>query len=175
VSLPGNFNGWNTSAQALTPGAPPNTNIYTTTLTYSYYPIGAQNVGFYKFYVSGSSVARDGGWENPISNGGGNRAFAINSVAQTNLYFYNDENPVFSATSVQKLDADSAKITWQSFPTRPNIPTGGVYKVESRSSLNSSSWTIIGTNASTTTSTSITNTGLIGTPRQFYRVSLIGL
>ena len=174
VTLPGNFNSWNNSAITLTE-VNLGSLIYSTTLTYTNYPLSAQNVGFYKFFIANSTVARDGGWENPISTSSGNRAFAISSHALTNLYYYNDENPNFKATAVQKLDADSTKITWQSFPNRNNIPTGGVYQVESRNSLNSGSWISNGTVISTASSSSFTNTGLTGTNRQFYRISLKAL
>ena len=175
VSMPGSFNGWNTGVLPLSQGADPNTNIYSTTISYQHYPTNACNFGFYKFFISGNGAARDGGWEDPIGTGGGNRAFSISSAAQTNSYYYNDEDPKFKVLSVQKLDADNAKVTWQSFPSRgANIPTGGVYQVESRASL-TSPWVILGTNYSTASLTSATNSGLTGVNQQYYRVSLIGL
>jgi hypothetical protein len=175
VTMPGDFNGWNTGALTLTPGADPNTNIYSTTFTYNHYPTNACNIGNYKFYVTGSAVARDGGWEDPISTASGNRTFSINSIAQTNTYYYNDETPFFRITSAQQLSPDAVKINWQSFPSRNNVPTGGVYQVESRSSLTAGGWTSNGTVYSTTSSSTFTNTGLTGTNQQFYRVILKGL
>jgi hypothetical protein len=174
ITMPGNFNGWNSGALVLTPGTGSNTNIYSTTLTYNHYPIGACNVGFYKFFISGNAGARDGGWENPISTSAGNRSFSINSVAQTNHYYYNDENPVFNVTSIQKLDADKTKITWQSFPSRNNIPVGGQYAILSRDSV-TDAWVTNGTVNSTASSSTFTNTGTTGIPNRFHRVSLIGL
>jgi hypothetical protein len=176
VTMPGNFNGWNNSILPLSAGTDPDTNIYNVTLTYVHYPIGSCNVGAYKFFISGNGSARDGGWEDPIGTSGGNRNFSINSAVQTNAYYYNDEIPYFNVTSVQKLSPDATKINWQSFPSRGgNIPTGGIYQVEYRNSLNSGDWTSNGTVSSTTTSSTFTNTGLTGTSQQFYRVVLKGL
>jgi len=79
----------------LAPLPDPNTNIYTTTIQYPHYPQLPGNVGFYKFFISGNGAARDGGWEDPISNAGGNRGFSITSSSQTNRYYYNDEDPKF--------------------------------------------------------------------------------
>jgi len=174
VAMPGSFNGWNTGVLPLTPLPDPQTNIYTATISYQHYPTNSCNFGFYKFFISGNGAARDGGWEDPISTSSGNRAFSITSAAQTNTYYYNDENPNFKVVSVQKLDADNAKVTWQSFPSRNNVQTGGVYQVESRASL-TSPWVILGTNYSTASLTSATNSGLTGVNQQYYRVSLIGL
>lgn len=179
VTLPGNFNGWNSAtngngAIVLTPGINPNTNIYSATFSYPHSPTNSC-ANFYKFYISGNGAVRDGGWENPISSNGGNRTFSVGSVAQTNSYYYNDETANFSLLSVQKLDVDSAKVTWQSFPSRGGISIGGVYQIESRSSLNSGNWTTNDAVNSTTSSTSYTNTGLTGTGQQFYRVSLKSL
>jgi hypothetical protein len=176
VTLPGNFNGWNNSAIVMAAGAAPDTNIYSGTLTYNYYPIAPGNVGFYKFFISNLvDPARDNGWEQPISSGGGNRAFAINTTTQTNRYFYNDENPIINA-SIQALNANDVKVTFSSFPSRGGgVNTGGVYAVESRVSL-SDPWTTNSVVGSTTSSTSVTNTGVLpGTPQQYYRVGLIGL
>lgn len=177
VTLPGDLNGWSTGALTLTQGADPNTNIYSTVLTYNHYPIGACNVANYKFFVTGSAVARDGGWEDPISTAAGNRTFSITSAVQTNAYYYNDETPNLRINSAQILSPDAVAINWQSYPARNNIPTGGVYQVESRNSLNIGSWTSNVTVISTTTSgsTTYTNTGLTGTNQQFYRVILKGL
>lgn len=180
ITMPGSFNGWGngnpSSAFPLYPeSAPNNTNVYTNTITFYYYPLGLSNVGFCKFYITNLvNTPRDNGWENPISTSGGNRSISLLSVAQTNSYYYNDEDPKFNLTSAQKLDADSAKISWNSYPARFAIHTGGVYRVESRTLL-TGSWTSIGTNYSTTSSSSFTNTGLTGVPQQFYRVSLIDL
>jgi hypothetical protein len=178
VSLPGNFNGWNTTAFPLTAGAAPNDNVYTNTLIYYYYPIGAPNTGFYKFYINNLvNDYRDNGWEQPIGLGGGNRSFGINSVNQTLAFTYNDENPVINA-SIQPLNASDVRVSFNSFPSRgglPGYPTGGVYAVESATSL-SGPWTTNGIIYSTTANSSFTNTGVLpGTPQQFYRVGLIGL
>ena len=176
VTMPGAFNGWNNGALSLTPGSGLASNIYSTTLSYVHYPTNGCNISDYKFFISGNGAARDGGWENPISSAGGNRSFGIGSVAQTNHYYYNDENPVFNITSAQKPDADTAKVTWQSFPSRGNnIPVGGVYQIDSRSSLSSGSWASNATVNSTASLTTYTNTGLTGTGQQFYRVSLKAL
>lgn len=179
VTLPGSFNTWSTSAMPLTPGVGPLSNVYTGSLTYNYYPLGAQNVGFYKFYITGlSDVNRNNGWEGPISTGGGNRAFGIASANQTLSFAYNDENPVINA-SVQQVNANDIKISFNSFPSRGNppeyYPTGGVYVVESRPSL-TAPWTTNAVIHSTTANTAITNTGVLpGNPQQYYRVGLIGL
>ena len=176
VAVPGNFNGWNTSALALAPGTGSNSNIWSGTVTYNYYPIGAANVGFYKFFINNLvNGARDNGWEQPISNGGGNRAFGLPSVSQTNRYFYNDENPVINA-AIQQLNANDVKISFSSFPARGGgINTGGVYAVESRTSL-TGPWSTNAVVGSTTSNTSVTNTGTMPTDAQkFYRVGLIGL
>lgn len=179
VTLPGSFNGWNTTALLLTPKAAPDTNIYTNSLTFSYYPLGVQNVGFYKFYITSlTNPNRNNGWESPISNNGGNRAFGIASANQTLSFVYNDENPVINA-AVEQLNATDVKISFNSFPARGNppeyYPTGGVYAVESRTSL-TAPWTTNAIIHSTTGTTAITNTGVLpGTPQQFYRVGLIGL
>lgn len=176
VTLPGNFNGWNNSALALTAGSPPNTNIYSGSLTYNYYPLGAANVGFYKFFISNlANGARDNGWEQPINNNGGNRSFGIPSTNQSFSYIYNDENPTINA-SIQQLNANDVKVTFNSFPARGGgINTGGVYAVESRTSL-TGPWTTNAIVGSTTSSTSVTNTGTMpGAAQKFYRVGLIGL
>ena len=162
----------------MTQGAPPNTNIYSSALTYSYYPLNPANVGFYKAYITNlANPYRDNGWEAPISNGGGNRAFAINSAVQTLAFIYNDENPVINA-SIEPLNGTDVKISFNSFPPRggfPGYPTGGVYAVESRATL-SSPWSTNAIIYSTNATSSITNTGVLpGTPSQFYRVGLIGL
>lgn len=178
VVLRGNFNDWGNSQPALQLAqASPNT-IYTGAVTYSYYPIGAQNVGFYKAYITNlANPYRDNGWEAPIGNGGGNRSFGIASTVQNLSFTYNDENPVINA-SVQQLNASDVKISFNSFPPRggfPGYPTGGVYAVESRASL-SAPWVTNTVIYSTTANPSITNTGVLpGTPAQFYRVGLIGL
>ena len=175
VSMPGSFNGWSTGALPLSQGVDPNTNIYSTTISYQHYPTNACNFGFYKFFITGNGAARDGGWEDPISTGGGNRSFSINSSAQTNTYYYNDENPNFKITALQKLNTDNAKVTWQSFPARGNnIPVGGVYQVDTRSSL-TSPWTSNTTVNTTASLTSVTNSGLTGASQQYYRVFLKGL
>ncbi len=175
VALPGTFNGWTTGALPLSPGADPNTNIYSGVLTYQHYPIGACNVGFYKFFISGNGSARDGGWEDPISTSSGNRGFSITSALQTNAYYYNDENPNFNITSAQMPNADTAVVNWQSFPSRNNIPVGGVYEIDSTSVLNSGNWTSNGTVNSTASLSSFTTTGLTGTNQQFFRVILKSL
>lgn len=184
ITLPGTFNGWGNNAPytgpasvlSLVADAPPNDNVYTNTLTYYYYPLGAQNVAYYKFYITNLvNGARDNGWENPISTGGGNRTFSINSVVQTNAYYYNDENPNFKATSVQRVDADSVAVSWQSFPNRGAINPGGVYQVDSRRSLTGGSWVSNATVNSTASLTTFTNTGLAATNQQFYRITLKGL
>lgn len=175
VAMPGSFNGWSTGALPLTPDADPDTNIYSASLSYIHYPIGACNLGFYKFFISGNGAARDGGWEDPISTGSGNRTFSITSAYQTNRFYYNDETPNFKITSAQKPSADSAVVNWQSFPSRNNIPVGGVYQIDSRDSLNSGSWVSNGTVNSTASLSTFTSTGLTGTNQQFYRVVLKGL
>ena len=176
VVLRGTFNSWGETP--MTQGAPPNTNIYSSALTYSYYPLNPANVGFYKAYITNlANPYRDNGWEAPISNGGGNRAFAINSAVQTLAFIYNDENPVINA-SIEPLNGTDVKISFNSFPPRggfPGYPTGGVYAVESRATL-SSPWSTNAIIYSTNATSSITNTGVLpGTPSQFYRVGLIGL
>ncbi len=174
VTMPGAFNGWNNSALTLAAGSGANTNIYSTTLTYVHYPTNGCNISDYKFFIAGNGAAHDGGWELPISHSGGNRSFGIGSLAQTNRYYYNDENPNFNVTSIQKLDADSAKITWQSFPARGAITTGGQYAIESLDTL-TGTWSTNGTVGSTTSSSSFTNTGVTPVSTRFYRVGLIGL
>lgn len=176
VVLRGSFNSWGETP--MTQGAPPNTNIYSSSLTYSYYPLNPANVGFYKAYITNlANPYRDNGWEAPISNGGNNRAFAINSAAQTLAFTYNDENPVINA-SIEPLSGTDVKISFNSFPPRggfPGYPTGGVYAVESRATL-SAPWVTNTIIYSTTANPSYTNTGVLpGTPAQFYRVGLIGL
>ena len=176
VTLPGNFNGWNNSILPLTAGSPPNTNIYSGSLNYNYYPLGAQNVGFYKFFISNlSNGARDNGWEQPIGNNGGNRSFGIASTNQSFSFIYNDENPVINA-SIQQLNANDVKVSFSSFPARGGgINTGGVYAVESRTSL-TGPWSTNAVVGSTTSNTSVTNTGTMPTDaKKFYRVGLIGL
>lgn len=176
VTLPGSFNGWNT-AFPLTAGVGPLSNIYSGTITFNYYPLGVQNAGFYKFFISNytNAVTRGGGWEAPISTGGNNRSFGIPSTNQSLAFIYNDENPVINA-SIQKLNANDVAVTFSSFPSRGGgYPTGGVYAVESRASL-TSPWTTNTVVGSTDSSTSVTNTGVLpGNPQQFYRVGLIGL
>ncbi len=178
VALPGSFNGWSTTALALAPDAAPNDHIYTNSLTYYYYPLGLQNVGFYKFYITNLANAyRDNGWEQPISSGGGNRSFGIASANQTLSFTYNDENPVINV-SIQPLNGTDVAVSFNSFPLRggfPGYPTGGVYAVESATSL-SGPWTTNGIIYSSTATSSFTNTAVLpGTPQQFYRVGLIGL
>lgn len=178
VNLPGSFNDWDTTILPLVADAPPNDNIYTNTLTYYYYPLGAQNVGFYKIKINNlTNDFRDNGWEQPISNGGGNRAFGIASTSQTFSFTYNDENPVINA-AIQPLNASDVTVSFNSFPSRggfPGYPTGGVYAVESATSL-SGPWTTNTIIYSTAANSSYTNTGVLpGTPQQYYRVGLIGL
>lgn len=178
VTLPGNFNGWSTTALPLSPDAAPNDNVYTNSLTYYYYPLGLQNVGFYKFYITNlANEYRDNGWEQPIGNGGGNRSFGIASANQTLSYTYNDENPVINA-SIQPVNGTDVAVSFNSFPSRggfPGYPTGGVYAVESATSL-SGPWTTNAVIYSTSATSHYTNTGVLpGTPQQYYRVGLIGL
>lgn len=180
VTMRGSFNDWGNSQPALqlAPKAAPEDNIYTNSLTYTYYPLGAQNVGFYKFFITNLvNDARDNGWEAPISNGGGNRSFGIASAVQNLSFVYNDETPVINA-SVEPVNGTDIKVSFSSFPSRggfPGYPTGGVYAVESRTSL-SAPWTTNTIIHSTTGNTAITNTGVLpGTPQQYYRVGLIGL
>lgn len=179
VALPGSFNGWNTGSLPLTAGSPPDTNIYSASISYRHYPTNGCAFGFYKFYISNLvDPNRDNGWEQPITTGGGNRSFGFPSTSQTLSYYYNDEKPTFKITSVQKLDADSAAVTFESFPKRgglPGYPTGGVYMVESSPLVTGGVWTSNGTVVSTTSSSTFTNTGLTGTNQLFYKVSLIGL
>lgn len=177
VTLRGNFNDWGNSQPALqlAPKAAPDDNVYTNSVTYTYYPLGAQNIGFYKFYITNLiNAARNDGWEAPISNNGGNRSFGIASAVQNLSFVYNDENPVINA-SVEPVNGTDIKVNFSSFPSRGGYPTGGVYAVESRTSL-SAPWTTNTIIHSTTGTTSITNTGVLpGTPQQYYRVGLIGL
>lgn len=178
VALPGSFNNWSTTALPLAPDAAPNDNVYTNTITYYYYPLGVQNVGYYKFFITNLvNEYRDNGWEAPISNGGGNRSFGIASANQTLAFTYGDENPVINA-AIQPLNASDVRISFNSFPSRggfPGYPTGGVYAVESATSL-SGPWTTNAILYSTTANSSFTNTAVLpGTPQQFYRVGLIGL
>ena len=174
VSMPGSFNNWDVRARPLSPLADPLTNIYTTTITYQHYPTNACPFGAYKFFITDNGAARNSGYEAPISTGSGNRSFSITSSAQTNSFYYNDENPNFRITSVQKLDADNARVVFQSFPARGSINPGGVYQIDTRSSL-TSPWTSNNTVNSTASSTAVTNSGLTGASQQYYRVSLKGL
>ncbi|MGC3957732.1 MAG: hypothetical protein QM813_07215 [Verrucomicrobiota bacterium] len=176
VALPGSFNGWSTTALPLSPGAPPNDNIYTNSLTYRYYPLGIQNVGFYKVFINNLANAnRNNGWEGPIGTGGGDRSFGISSINQVVAFTYNDENPVITA-AIGTQNGTDVKVSFNSFPSRGGgYPTGGVYAVESAASL-SGPWTTNGVIYSTTANSSLTNTAVLpGTPQQFYRVGLIGL
>jgi hypothetical protein len=175
VTAPGSFNGWATNSAALTAGTGPDANIYSMTVTYSHYPIGACNVGNYKYFIEYSPTARDGGWENPILTDGGNRVITITSNPQTNSAYYNDELPDFKIKSVQHLSPDAVSINWESYPARYAIHTGGVYQVESRTAVNSGVWTSNGTVYSTTATSTFTNTGLTGTNQLFYRVWLKSL
>ena len=179
VSLPGSFNGWNTTAVPLAADfLPNNTNIFTNTITYYYYPTGASAVAYYKFKINNfTNDYRDNGWEQPIGNGGNNRSFGITSTNQTLSFTYNDENPVINA-SIQKLNANDVTVSFNAFPPRgglPGYPTGGVYSVESRTSL-TGPWTTNAIIYSTTANPSFTNTGTMPTDaKKFYRVGLIGL
>ena len=180
VTMPGSFNNWNNGALVLSAGADPDTNIYSTTFTYPHYPTNGCNLGYYKFFINTNAnpsipALRDGGWENPISTGAGNRTFSISSVVQTDAYYYNDETPNFKATAVQRVDGDSVAVTWQSFPNRGSINPGGIYQLDSRSSLASGVWVSNATVNSTASLSTYTNTGLTGTNQQFYRVVLKGL
>ncbi len=173
VTLPGSINGWDNTAVTNQPGTGPNTNIYSVTFTRAHYPTNACP-NYYKFFIKDNPSVRNGGWEAPISNNAGDRTFAFSALNLTNRYWYNDENPAFTVTSIQKLDDDSAKVTWQSFPARGPITTGGQYAIESLDTL-TGAWTTNGVVGSTTSSSTFTNTGLTGTPTRFYRVGLIGL
>lgn len=176
VSLPGGYNNWDTGFLATEDAANP--NVYTNTITFYYYPLSPQHVAGYKVKINNlANDFRDNGWEAPISYNGNNRSLSITSALQTLSFTYNDENPVINAT-VQQMNANDVKISFNSFPSRgglPGYPTGGVYAVESRTSL-TAPWTTNAIIHSTTGNTSITNTGVLpGTPQQFYRVGLIGL
>ena len=62
-----------------------------------------------------------------------------------------------------------------SFPNRGSINPGGIYQLDSRSSLASGVWVSNATVNSTASLSTYTNTGLTGTNQQFYRVVLKGL
>jgi len=168
VALPGNFNGWNTTALLLTPGLPPDTNIYSGTVTYNYYPMTTENIGFFKFKIDGSTTARDGGWERPISTGGGNRAFALGSTNQTLTFLFNDEDGVFDIDQIQK-GADSVTLTFGAYAE-------AIYEVQSRAT-STSTWSTLGSvtnNMKNFGNVSFVRTGLGGADEQYYRAVFTG-
>ncbi|MBA4146540.1 MAG: hypothetical protein H0X66_00380 [Verrucomicrobia bacterium] len=73
--------------------------------------------------------------------------------------------PSFAITTVERLSADSVKLTWDSV-------AGQDYQVQSRDALNGGGWTTHGTVTATDSSTSFTNSGLSAVPQRFYRVVL---
>jgi len=169
VTLPGSFNGWNTTALFLLPGTAPDTNIYSGTLEYYYYPTGVADVGFYKFKIDNTTTARDGGWERPISTGGGNRSFGLESLDQVLTYNFNDEDGVFDIDEVEKPDADSAQLTFGAYGE-------AIYEIHAKAAIDGT-WSAIGSVTNTSKNfgdVSFTQTGLTGAGQQYYRAVFQG-
>jgi len=69
----------------------------------------------------------------------------------------------FRLTAIERLGADSVKLTWDSFSNR-------AYQVDSRESLSAGDWVSNTTATATSPSTSCTNSGVHAVPQRYYRV-----